>query len=861
MKKIFTSVAVMFAALTFTACGDDNKPSDNGGNESAVKQVNRVDDLGGCNKNKFGEIIYVAETDSLYECTGKGWVATDSSAIEGLLTESSSSESDDDESSDSKSSSSFKTDSTDIADVETVKVDSVTLSGFAQKGPFASGTAVTVFGLDSLLEKTKTKFTGKVNGDSGAYKVSSIVLPSQFALVEVSGFFKSEISGKNSSGTKTTLSAIVDLSEGKSVKANVNIFTTLEYARVKHLVAKEKFNVPAAKKRATAELLAFFGAKADDDMAATSISLDTTAAGEALLTASVMLLSDLSASKFGSRLSDIEDLFAESGIIADDELLVAIADWASKVDSTDNFESIRKNVKEMKLFATVPDFDGYIYKFWTTEYKLGACTDSLEETIKKNENKKSDNYGMGYACTSKRWHKSTALDTDLGLCTAKKDGSFEERKQEKKDSEYYVCRAGTWNKITETQFELKECTDKRENEYVKTKSDEYFVCSDKQWKELDAVTYELKLCTENRNLELAKTEKSGSYVCEWNGETGAWRKASTLESDIGVCGSAKISKGTFKQNGEKYYVCGDTWKETDAVSFELKAECIQDSVFMKSNADKYYACLNGSWEEVEKVSYEIGKFCNKDNDSTLADGYACVHTGSGNDAVYSWREQTAGEKANNAFCTKNTSHTDALNGYVCAAEVVSGAYVYEWREATATEKTTGKVCTSSISDTMIESYVCEVASEDANTSYEWREASDAEKTTGGVCNTKDQWDSYKDSTGTPKIIQGYVCVRQNNYPKNYMWRAASKTELSLGRACNYNNNCGFGNAKWACEIKSGYVCKRGDLGNASDWSGLNQYELRAGAVCHNLGSNEINMGPGETRNGCSCRVNYSWYCE
>ena len=421
-KKSYICIAAAVAALTFSACGDDNKPSNNGGDESAVKQVNRVDDLGGCNKNKFGEIIYVAETDSLYECTGKGWVATDSSAIEGLLSGSSSSESDDDDSSDSKSSSSFKTDSSDVADVETVKVDSVTLKGLAQKGPFASGTTVSVFGLDSLLEKTKTKFTGKVAGDSGAFKVENIVLPSQFALVEVSGFFKSEVSGKNTSGTKTTLSAIVDLSEGKSVKANVNLFTTLEYARVKHLVAKDGFNVPAAKKRATTELLAFFGAKGDD-ITATSISLDTTAAGEALLTASVMLVGDLSASKFGSRLSDVIDLFAESGIVADEELLVSIADWASKVDSTDNFESIRKNVKEMKLFETVPDFDGYIYKFWTSEYKLGACTDSLEETIKKNDNKKSDNYGMGYACTSKRWHKSTALDTDLGLCTGKMEAT------------------------------------------------------------------------------------------------------------------------------------------------------------------------------------------------------------------------------------------------------------------------------------------------------------------------------------------------------------------------------------------------------------------------------------------------------
>ena len=603
MKKIFTSVAAVFAAFALTACGDDNKPSDNGGDESAIKQVNRVDDLGGCNKNKFGEIIYVAETDSLYECTGKGWVATDSSAIEELLSGSSSSGEDD--SSDSKSSSSMKVDRSDVADVETVKVDSVTLTGFAQKGPFVSGTVVTVFGLDSALATTKTKFTGKVSGDSGAYKVGSIVLPSQFALVQVSGFYMNENTGKKTSGTKTTLNAIVDLSEGKKVKANVNLFTELEYARVKYLVAKEKFNVPAAKKRATSELVALFGKKASD-ISATEIALaDTTATGNALLVASVLLQGDLTSSKFGTRLVDIADDFAENGTISDAGLRAELADWASKVDSTDNFAAIRTNIKNLKLLPSVPDFESFIYTFWTTEYKLGACTDSLEETIKKNENKKSDNYGMGYACTSKRWHKSTALDTDLGLCTAKKEGSFEERKLEK-GSEYYVCRAGTWNKITETEFELKECT-------------------------------------ESRNLELVKIDKSGSYVCEWNGEKGEWREATELEKELGVCGSKGVKDSTIKKSEESgTFACLEKeWKSLDSVTAELgfcKAS-MADSVYKTAEGD-YYKCASLEWTKSTLQAFEIQNLgpCNEQNNfeikATATQGdYVCDNE--------SWRKPTA----------------------------------------------------------------------------------------------------------------------------------------------------------------------------------------------------------------------------
>ena len=920
--------------MLFVACGDDNKPSSNGGDESVVKQVTRVDDLGGCNKNKFGEIIYVVETDSLYECTGKGWVATDSSAIEGVLSESSSSESDDDDSSDSKSSSSFKTDSTDVADVETVKVDSVTLKGLAQKGPFASGTAVTVYGLDSLLEKTKTKFTGKVAGDSGAFKVENIVLPSQFALVEVSGFFKSEVSGKNTSGTKTTLSAIVDLSEGKSVKANVNLFTTLEYARVKHLVAKDGFNVPAAKKRATTELLAFFGAKGGD-LTATSISLDTTAAGEALLTASVMLVSDLSASKFGSRLSDVIDLFAESGIVADEELLVGIADWASKVDSTDNFESIRKNVKEMKLFETVPDFDGYIYKFWTSEYKLGACTDSLEETIKKNDNKKSDNYGMGYACTSKRWHKSTALDTDLGLCTGKMEGSFKEYKGGK-STEYYVCRSGTWNKITETQFELKECTEERDNEYVMTTDSSYFVCSGKQWKELDADGYELRecnkdrdqkifktkrenyykcvsseweksdklsyemqdagACTDKNNLDTFETESLGLYVCdseEWREATepenefgicskkgvtvdsiyktsksnyfvcsdGAWAKSdkdayefqqlgactqamnletheteshkkfvcdnlewrepTSLEKEIGVCGSPTVPTDSFAISADKRYVCiNKKWTETDSISYELKTRCIEanNEKRKKTKSNDYYGCVNrsdnwnwtpitlvvyeygfcsrsnsnnkvmrkasdntywycnGSWESISDTVYSAGKICNSSTDSTYSNGWTCVHTTS--PTKYYWRTATTAEKATELVC-RSGNLKKMINGYTCVA---SG-----WRTSSAGETTTGIYCDASCLTydywtdgkgckfTPYMGYVCETETES------WRKATNLEIEIDSICGDWVENGAYRVNKNKTKV---YQCTNKTSHT----WKEIEVKWLSNVYAGNYGGS-------------------------------------------------------------------------
>ncbi|WP_414655173.1 hypothetical protein, partial [Fibrobacter sp. UBA4309] len=171
-KKTGIMAGVLFASLAafaLTACGDDDSSSaEETKTSSGPATVESFDDLAHCTKSHYGEIVFVEEEDAYFECTSEDWVEVDSAKVDSILTASSSSEG---TSEAAKSSSSVKADSSEVAKVETKKVDSVTVSGLAQKGPYASGSAVTVYGLDSALEVTKTKFTGKVSGDSGAYKV------------------------------------------------------------------------------------------------------------------------------------------------------------------------------------------------------------------------------------------------------------------------------------------------------------------------------------------------------------------------------------------------------------------------------------------------------------------------------------------------------------------------------------------------------------------------------------------------------------------------------------------------------------------------------------------------------------------
>ncbi|WP_290742213.1 hypothetical protein, partial [Fibrobacter sp. UBA4309] len=171
MKKILIeslSLAAVLATFALTACSDDDSSSaEETQTPAGTDSVESFDDLAHCTKSHYGEIVFVEEENTYFECTSEDWVEVDSTKVDSLLTASSSSGDEDKP----KSSSSVKADSSEIATVETKKVDSVTVSGFAQKGSYASGSAVTVFGLDTVLGVTKTKFTGKVAGDSGAYKV------------------------------------------------------------------------------------------------------------------------------------------------------------------------------------------------------------------------------------------------------------------------------------------------------------------------------------------------------------------------------------------------------------------------------------------------------------------------------------------------------------------------------------------------------------------------------------------------------------------------------------------------------------------------------------------------------------------
>ncbi len=279
--------------------------------------------------------------------------------------------------------------------------------------------------------------------------------------------------------------------------------------------------------------------------------------------------------------------------------------------------------------------------FWTSEFGLPECTDSLETHIEKNKNKNSASHDDGFACTSWRWHRVSALDAALGLCTGSKEGSFAKLDSAK---EYYTCAMGVWQEISETAYNLKECTFDREGEYV-SEGGEYFACVARQWKEIDSVSYELKICTHDRYGEYAKTKK-GFYRC-----------------------------------------INSVWEEITEVDYTLKT-CSSENAGEKATVeDDYYLCREGAWEKIDAVSYELG-LCEESIEGTLDETkayerYVCDKS----EDSWAWRKLTESE-AEFGICTQ------AKEGL--AKESSSGDFVAcsgrKWIEADETSANLGALC-------------------------------------------------------------------------------------------------------------------------------------------------------------------------
>jgi len=455
----------MGVVVMLAACGDD------GSSTNAVEMdasfdaskfdvvVATKDELPKCTDKRDGEKAYVKDKKVTYVCDVGRWVLDD----------------------EGKSSSG----------------SGKTISGVAQKGPFLAESGVKLYELDQkTLAKTGRVFSGKVksNGE-GRFEVKNVELSSPYALLEVNGRFRNEVTGDVSSN-EITLRALVNLDGREEV--NINLLTHLTYERILYLFGTG-VDFAAAKKQAESEFLSAFHVNDKFENFEDMNIFGDSEEGGVLLAISVLVLNYYGNDYGNAKLAEFLETFAadfkKDGTWDDETTRYNVGSryscWA------DNVLQIRNNVVDWKI-GSVPKFGKYILKIrcgiidWisncyevcdvegaitrksTNEWNIclyGAWFGAYARIVdtfgwgagEDGELRKGDSTSAFYKYDEflNMWNRVEMYDTDLQLgCTLKREGEIG---LSPKDNSYYVCKhyvddedgfvdGGFWVKAQEIDF-------------------------------------------------------------------------------------------------------------------------------------------------------------------------------------------------------------------------------------------------------------------------------------------------------------------------------------------------------------------------------------------------------------------------
>lgn len=184
------------------------------------------------------------------------------------------------------------------------------VSGKVEKGPFISGTTITIQPMDGNLQVIGSLYSSTIQDDLGNFSFGSKLFEAPYAELTANGYFFNEVKGDLSSGT-LNLRALVDLSDETTV--NVNVLTHLKYQRIQNLIAAG-MEFGEANRQSQEELFTAFGLPQYAEKDASSFSImEGTDESAALIAISSLLLVDRSEAALTEYLAKLCREFGENG--------------------------------------------------------------------------------------------------------------------------------------------------------------------------------------------------------------------------------------------------------------------------------------------------------------------------------------------------------------------------------------------------------------------------------------------------------------------------------------------------------------------------------------------------------------------
>ena len=292
-----------------------------------------------------------------------------------------------------------------------------TFSGKVQKGPFVTGTTITVNELNESLGQTGKAFTTAITSDDGSFNLSNIEMESNLALLSGNGFYYNEVIGQLSN-SQITLQAITDLTNEETV--NINVLTHITKARIEKLVG-EGMNFADAKRKAESEFQDFLGVTNHVNQGFEQMTIASGGDFNAMLLAFSVILQRPThweeaiptlPAELTWLMTNLSTDFADNGAINNEALVDTLLYNISMQDQVFIRRHIQDYYSGLGLDVEIPDFESYIRMFQAAHQEL------VTEFLYPDEASPAPEMGPGGEVANLLVKDITQFDGDLSYVVA-----------------------------------------------------------------------------------------------------------------------------------------------------------------------------------------------------------------------------------------------------------------------------------------------------------------------------------------------------------------------------------------------------------------------------------------------------------